>query len=163
MRKVLRGLVALGLVSIVFVPGRASSSDEPCTENTRACMIEAATTYLDALVSHDASNVRAAEDVRRTEEGNETANGKQELQQSLESPVMTTITGLRGLRWSVDTETHNATAIYVLDATTPVVPTVHGATALISERFKVDDGLITQIEAIFFVIPGPQEAGTGWE
>ena len=51
------------------------------------------------------------------------------------------ITGIRNVRWLVEGD--QAVAFYDLDVTTSDRP------VLISERFRVVDGLITEIEAIF--------------
>jgi hypothetical protein len=126
-------------------------------------MIEAAGKYLDALESHDASNVPLAETAVRTEQGGNTGNNAEEIRDGLEAPVMSSISGIRDRRWFVEPETHNAIAYYLLDSTTIPPTPAHTATGHIAERFKVIDGLIHEIEAIFWLSPGPTEEGSGWE
>jgi hypothetical protein len=58
-------------------------------------------------------------------------------------------------------EQHEAIAFYLLDVGSTIPPTAPAATVHLSERFKVEHGLITQIEAIFTVGTGPLE-GSGW-
>jgi hypothetical protein len=155
-------LAAGAVIGPIALAGPAGTG--PCTDGSRACIIEAGMTYLNALATQDGSGIRAAENVRRTEQGNETANGREDLQASVETPIMGVISGIRDVRWFVDTKTGNGTAFYLMDTTTPGAKTpLHTATAHISERFKVVNGLITEIEAIFWIDPGPQEASSGWE
>jgi len=54
---------------------------------------------------------------------------------------MNVITGVRNVRWIVEGE--QAVAFYDLDTTTSEKP------VLIAERFRVVDGQITEIEALF--------------
>lgn len=140
----------------------ARGAPGPCTNNSAACVIEAAGKYLDALVSHDASDVPLAETAVRTEQGGNTGNNAQEIRDGLESPVMSSISGVRDRRWFIEPETHNAIVYYLLDSTTIPPTPAHTATAHIAERFKVNDGLIQEIEALFWISPGPNEEGSGW-
>ncbi len=134
-------------------------------------MISAATTYLDALVSHDASHIRLAPDVVRTEEGHNTGTGAAAIKASVSIPTPDeSIIDKRNVRWFVDKPDHEAVAFYILDVGAEpnpptflpfVRPTVATGTVHLSERFKVENGLITQIEAIFTVSTTPCE-GDGW-
>jgi hypothetical protein len=141
----------------------ARGASGPCTSNSASCMIEAAGKYLDALVSHEASAVPLAQDAVRTEQGGNTGNGADEIREGLESPVMDSISGIRDRRWFVEPETHNATVYYLLDSTTIPPTPAHTATGHIAERFKVINGQIHEIEAIFWLSPGPTEEGSGWK
>ena len=119
--------------------------------STRESIIEAAEKYLfHGLVEHDGSKVPLAENVVRIEQGHNTGEGRDALVRSLAHDVMNLITGIRNVRWIVDGD--QAVAFYDLDVTTSDRP------VLIAERFRVVDGLITEIEAIFH----PQSA-TGSE
>ena len=109
--------------------------------DVRQSIIDAASTYLEALVSHDASKVPLAENAWRTEEGRNSGIGADDIRTRVASDVMAGITDIRDVRWFVDGE--NAIAFYLLDAS--------GATAHIVERFRVIDGLIHEIEAIFHI------------
>jgi hypothetical protein len=142
---------------------RATSENEPCTDGSRECVIASADTYLQALVSHDASEIRLAPDARRTENGLESGNNAEEIRSSLEPPTPDeSITGIRDKRWWVDGD--QAIVYYLADTSTlPPVDGVHTTTTRIAERFKVVGGLIHEIEAIFWVSPGPTPEGSGWE
>ncbi len=108
----------------------------------RESIIEAAEKYLfHGLVEHEGSKVPLAENVVRTEQGHNTGEGRDGLVESLAHDVMKVITGIRNVRWIVEGE--QAVAFYDLDVTTSDQP------VLIVERFRVVDGLITEIEALF--------------
>jgi hypothetical protein len=145
-------------------------------------MISAATTYLDALVSHDGTHVRLKPDVLapdgvtvlipgaiRTEQGIFRTTGSANIIKSVSLPTSDeSIIDKRDVRWFVDKPNHEAVAFYILDVGAPpnpllpfVRPTTALATVHLSERFKVDNGLITQIEAIFTVGTTANE-GSGW-
>ncbi len=109
----------------------------------RESVIEAAEKYLfHGLVEHDGSKVPLAENVVRTEQGRSTGEGRDGLIDALSHDVMNVITGIRNVRWIVEGD--EAVAFYDLDVTTSDRP------VLIAERFRVVDGLITEIEAIFY-------------
>ena len=136
-----------------------AQDNKPCNDNSEQCMISAATTYLDALVSHDATHTRLDPTVMRTELGGNTGTGAQAIRQSVSIPTPDeSIIDKRDVRWFVDKPNHEAVAFYILDVGAEpnpptflpfVRPTTATGTVHLSERFKVDNGLITQIEAIF--------------
>jgi hypothetical protein len=154
---------------IVYSQTSQAQDNRPCHDNSGRCMISAATTYLDALVSHDATHVRLAPDVIRTEEGSNTGTGAAAIRTSLSLPTFDeAIIDMRDVRWFVDQPDHEAIAFYLLDVgaiPNPLVPFVRPTTATgtvhLSERFKVENGLISQIEAIFYTSATPNE-GSGW-
>ncbi len=118
--------------------------------SSRESVIEAAEKYLfHGLVEHDGSKVPLAENVVRTEQGHNTGEGRNGLVEALAHDVMNVITGIRNVRWIVEGD--QAVAFYDLDVTTSDRP------VLIAERFRVVDGFITEIEAIFH----PQPATSG--
>jgi hypothetical protein len=102
-------------------------------------MIAIATSYLDALVSHDGTAVPFADDCRRTERGQDTGGSAQQIRTQLASEIMHGITGYRDVRWYVDGD--DAVAFYVLEA--------YDMQVQIAERFEIRDGQIHEIEAIF--------------
>ena len=109
---------------------------------TRESIIEASEKYLfRGLVEHDGSKVPLAENVVRIEQGHNTGDGREGLVEGLSHEVMNVITGIRNVRWIVEGD--QAVAFYDLDVTTSDRP------VLIAERFRVVDGLISEIEAIF--------------
>jgi hypothetical protein len=131
-----------------FAGIRPVGASGPCTDSSRACVVSAAQTYLDALKSHDGSQVRLDRNVVRYENGIETAYGAPYLRHQLETNnLLKLIIRLRDIRWMVDGD--QANAYYLIDTTGlpglgPKVSTAH-----VSERFRVRNGLVTEIEAIF--------------
>ena len=90
MRRMFAGLTCLATLGggLIFYSQAGQAQDNrPCNSNSEQCMISAATTYLDALVSHDATNVRLAPDARRTEEGFDTGDGATPIKQSVSLPT----------------------------------------------------------------------------
>jgi hypothetical protein len=112
----------------------------------RESVIEVAEKYLfHGLVEHDGSKVPLAENVVRHEQGNNTGEGREGLVAALSHDVMNVVTGVRNIRWIVEGE--QAVAFYDLDTKISDKP------VLIIERFRVVDGLITEIEALFHAQP----------
>jgi hypothetical protein len=71
------------------------------------------------------------------------------------------IIGIRGVRWFVEKPSHEAIAFYLLDFGNTIPPTAAAGTVHLTERFKVENGLITEIEGIFDASTTPNE-GSGW-
>ena len=118
----------------------------------RESIIEAAEKYLfHGLVEHDGSKVPLAENVTRVEQGHATGDGRERLVEALSHEMMNVITGVRNVRWIVEGE--QAVAFYDLDVTTSDRP------VLIAERFRVVEGLITEIEAVFYPQPATGSEG----
>src|SRR3954465_6624340 len=126
--------------------------------DTKAGRIATANTYLRSLVTHDTSDLQVAPTVVRWEEGGVTANGAEQICKGNQGPVTVedAVLGMREIRWVVS-DGDQAIAFYLLDS--PTSPTY------IAERFKVDHGLIQQIEAIFYIdiaglAAGPESAAS---
>ena len=118
--------------------------------SSRESVIEAAEKYLfHGLVEHDGSKVPLAENVVRHEQGHNTGEGRERLVEALSHEVMNLITGVRNVRWIVEGD--QAVAFYDLDTKASDKP------VLIAERFRVVDGLVTEIEAIFHAQPATTE------
>ena len=114
--------------------------------STRESVIEAAEKYLfHGLDEHDGTKVPLAENVVRIEQGGNTGEGRENLIEALAHDVMNVITGIRNVRWIVEED--QAVGFYDLDVSVSDRP------VLIAERFRVVDGLITEIEAIFHAQP----------
>ena len=171
MRRLFIALTCLATLGglLFYTQASQAAENKPCTNNSERCMISAATTYLDALVSHDASKIRLAPNVHRTEQGHDTGDGAAAIIKSVSLPTFDeAIIDKRDTRWFVDLPDHEAIAFYILDVgaePTPLLPFIRPTKATgtvhLSERFKVNDGLITQIEAIFSISSTPNE-GSGW-
>ena len=116
----------------------------------REVIIEAAEKYLfHGLVEHDGSKVPLAENVTRIEQGHNTGSGREGLIEALAHDAMNVISGIRNVRWIVEGD--EAVAFYDLDVTISDRP------VLIAERFRVVNGLISEIEAIFHAPPATGE------
>ncbi len=120
--------------------------------SSRDSIIEAAEKYLfHGLVEHDGSKVPLAENVVRHEQGHNSGDGREALIEALSHEVMNVITGVRNIRWIVEGD--QAVAFYDLDTKASDKP------VLIAERFRVVDGLITEIEALFHAQPATTGEG----
>lgn len=117
--------------------------------------IEVAETYIfGGLVEHDGDKVLLAEDAFRTEQGRSTGDNAAEIRASLESDALKVVSGVKNLRWVVECnfdEVCHASATFDLeiDGFSPPAPLL--PPVLISERFRIEDGLIHEIEAIFVI------------
>ena len=120
--------------------------------SSRDSVVEAAEKYLfHGLVEHDGSKVPLAENVVRHEQGHNSGDGREALVEALSHEVMNVITGVRNIRWIVEGD--QAVAFYDLDTKASDKP------VLIAERFRVVDGLITEIEALFHAQPATTGEG----
>jgi hypothetical protein len=145
-------MLSVALLSSLVVAPRANA-DEPCVDASRECVIATAMTYLDALISHDVSGVRLAPDVWRMNNGHVAARGEDEVRSAIR---VEPVAAIHSLRWVVEGE--DAVAVYDLDAdftrsvqTTTFAPV--SIPAYIAERFKVRDGLIHEIEVVYWGDP----------
>jgi hypothetical protein len=153
----MKKLVALACLAAAGPAAAQPASPPLCTDGSRACLIRTATSYLDAIVSHDGSKARLAPDVRRTVNGRE-KRGEAALRDSIgQEPPMA---GYDNLRWVVDEQTGRVAAFALLRVTaqrgTGQPQTVH-----LAERITVKDGLITEIEALYWNEDGLAR-GSGW-
>jgi len=130
---------------------RSRDGEKEASMSTREAIIEVAEKYLfHGLVEHDGHKVPLGENVVRIEQGHNTGEGREALVEALAHDVMNVITGIRNVRWFVEGE--QAVAFYDLDVTVSDLP------VLIAERFRVVDGLIVEIEAIFHAQPATESA-----
>jgi hypothetical protein len=124
--------LAVGLLAgIAIMVGRtASAASDPCD---RECLRGTMTTFLHALLEHDASKVPVADTVRVTEDG---------IEKPLASVgLLNTVTRLRGYRQDILDERAGMAGAHV------VVEEV-GAPVLLVVRLKVVDRAITEIETV---------------
>ena len=113
-------------------------------------------TYIDALFSGDGSSVLLAPDAWRIENGRDMGDSGPAIAQLLtqmmgEGPKL--VTGMEDLRWYVEGE--EAVAFYTLEIDPSALGPDNAGAELVKmpivERFRVHDGLITEVEP---VIPG---------
>ena len=105
---------------------------------SRDDVIATAQTYLDGIMHGDGSKVLLAPDAWRVEQGLNSGKNAEEIRRSLDRMGFGP-SAIRDLRWFVDGE--QAVAFYALD--------FGEMTAFLVERFRVVDGLITEIEVLF--------------
>jgi len=154
-------IVCAVLGGVVVLPTVGADPSSSCTDSSRACVISAARAYIDALVSHDGTKVPFAPAARRTENGMVTATSGAAIANDLSTNQGDrAIYAARDIRWFVDGD--QAIAYYLLDTAMPGSSAPHTTTVHLSERFKVDGGLIYEIEAIFWVSPGATPDGDCW-
>ena len=159
---------ALGILAAG--PVMAQSVKPICIDATRACLIRTAATYVAALASSDPSKVPLAPDVRVTKLAKPVSQGEAQVRAYLarEAPS----TGYRNARYVADEATGQVAAFFLLGVdlkesrasaaepekiNPPGQMTIH-----LAERFKIERGLITEIEAIYFSQPGTSAGESGW-
>ena len=163
--------LAITMTAALALHGAAQAQQvkPSCTDNSRACMIVAATSYLDGLTHHNGSKVLFAPDIVRTEQGREAGKGEVTLRAGLdkEPPML----GYANTRFVVDEKTHQLVYFTLLrlatDASRPATPapgekpqgpvTIH-----LAERFKIEHGLIIEIEAIYHTQADTSDGASGW-
>jgi hypothetical protein len=115
----------------------------PRGTDTRDDVLAAAQAYVGSLVSHDPSAVPLHDDVWRIENGAPSGDGADALRASLASEVMLPIRGVDDARWFVGGD--GAAVFYTLH----VKVGDDDLRMRIAERFRVVDGLLAEIEAVF--------------
>jgi hypothetical protein len=120
----------------------------------RAEIIAAAARYLEAIVSHEPDEVPFAAHARRFEQGHPHGDSADEIRAGLRASAMDVVTGMGPVRWIVEEASGQAVAFFE-------VSLVHGGTCRLAERFRVRDGLIEEIEAIFTIDDRPMRIAMG--
>ena len=169
-RGMLVSIVVGCLAAPAVHPGEGGQVAPRCTDDSRECMIAAAKSYLDSIVNHDASDVPFAPNVKRTEQGRVTGEGAADIRES--QKLQPDMDGHVNTRYFVDESTNNVVAFTLLRVTgrqeDPDRPTFRGPgerdpfTVHLAERFKVENGLITEIEAIFYSEQGTMDGTSSW-
>ena len=163
---------AIAALAIWMVQGTTAAHAEQvrptCTDDTRRCMIAAATSYLDGLVHHDGSKVLFAPDIVRTEQGHDAGKGEVILRAGLdkEPPML----GYTNTRFIIDREKHQLVYFTLLrlavdasrQTSAPGSPPPGPVTVHLAERFRIEHGLITEIEALFHTQAGTAVGTSGW-
>jgi hypothetical protein len=117
----------------------------------RAEIIAAATKYLEAIVSHEPGEVPFAAHARRLEQGHPHGDTPDEIRAGLRASVMDVVVGMGPVRWIVEEESDQAVAFFE-------VSLAHGGTCRLAERFRVRQGRIEEIEAVFAIDDRPMRA-----
>lgn len=125
----------------------------------RDCRVAAAQAYLDALVSHDASQVPLADNAQRVEQGRVTGTSGEDIRQGLEHDYrFRIITSVRDAQFIAEGD--EVAVLYTVDALGYGSQGREAASSRTFERFRVVGGLITEIEVVLKVIPGHYTAPT---
>jgi hypothetical protein len=171
--------IVLPLLIISSAPTFAADEPRPpCTSNATACLEKIGRLYIDALLSHDGSKIPLAANVRRTENALNNARGPHEVRESFVRTDM--VKQARDIRFWANEKTGDVVFFFRLDidltkdqigdGTTragntdyKVSVSVPAGTYTIheAERFRIDRGLITEIEIISHVETG-RGGGSGW-
>jgi hypothetical protein len=129
-------------------PRPARPARHPQGHDARDDVLAAAQAYVASLVSHDPAAVPLHDDVWRIENGAPSGDGADALRTSLASDVMQPIQGIDDARWFVDGD--GAAVLYNLRVKVGDVDMA----MRIAERFRVVDGRLAEIEAVFAPIAG---------
>jgi hypothetical protein len=135
-------------IEVVYTTGPGAPRPErpqryPAGSDAREEVLAAAKAYVGALVSHDGVAVPLADEVWRIENGKVTADGADALRKSLESEIMHTIEGIDEASWFAAKD--SAAVFYTLHARVGE----RDMFMRIAERFRVVDGRLVEIEAVF--------------
>lgn len=161
---VLTGLAA----SLLALPAAAQQVKPGCTDSSRACLLTVAKTYLDGIVTHDGSKALLHPKVRRVEQGDLIEEGEAAIRKSLfMEPDML---GLRSARYFVDEKKNTVLYFAVLPTRGTNADKKREAydmggkdqTIYLAERIKVEGGLITEIEAVYFPKMGSVDGQSHW-
>ncbi len=117
-------------------------------EERRAEMSSVVTKYLDALISQDGASIPLAAECWRSEQGKCAAKPAEGIRKSSTDPIMDGNSAYRDLRTWIDGD--DVIAFYLLD--------ISNSTVHIAERFRVIDGLIHEIEALYYLNPAQHQS-----
>jgi hypothetical protein len=144
----LLGAGALG-AAVLAGPAAAQEANRLCTDNSRACMVKTVQSYYEGLDKADGTKTPFGAKIRTTEQERimdltpETFRAEFRASEAIQK--------IRNVRMFVDEQRHQVVAFIILDVLIP--PKAGEApTPLYSirraHRFKVDNGLITEVEII---------------
>ncbi len=154
------GALVAGLIIIWTGVAGAQQTKPGCTDNSRECLVRAVDSYYNAMQNHDGRLAWFAPNIRRTLVGlpNNSGEdfimeGEKSIRESLDrAPHQTHLDH----RYWVDEQAHMVNAL-MLTSLQDRVSSIH-----VAERFKVENGLITEIEAVFYIDPTTRDGKTGW-
>ncbi len=135
-----------------------------CTNDSRACLIEAATAYLDGLQSRNPDPVPLAPDVRVTEQGRVRGEGIAKIRENIRT--LPPLAGRANTRFFVD-EAAKTVVVYTLlkipaGEAVPGRPSPAPITDHATLRIRIDRGLIHEVEAIVFLETGTLDGTSNW-
>jgi len=132
-----RAIIPAVLAAAAALGGTPAAAAPACDDG---CRIDAARAYVEALATHDASDVPLHPDATRVEAGIQTGFSGEQIRSDLEhGPQYRVIEGVRDARFVADGET--VVADFALDLVTPVVG------SRVHEVFTFEGGRIRTIVA----------------
>ena len=153
----------LSALLLPLSPLRAQQARPTCVADSRECMIASAQAYLDGLVTRDGSKVPLAVNVRRTLNAHAAIEGEDTVRKAIgAAPPMI---GYRNTRFIVDTAQHEIVYYTLLRLENDSFGPNRNAgpfTLHLAQRFKVEHGLIEEIEAIDSPEMGTTDGVSGW-
>lgn len=140
-------LILTAALAAWTLPARAADP-QACTDTSRACLIAAALTYVEGLQHADGQSVRLAPTARRTHNGgSKPEEGAPAIRTQISKERLH---NSRNVRLTVDEKTGDVFVFWITNG--PLQPTAH-----IAERIRVKSGLITEIEAFYWLDGRPAE------
>jgi hypothetical protein len=137
---------ACAALLLAAAPAAAQQVPPVCTDGSRACLVRTVEIYIDGLARNDASSIPFAPNVRCTEQGKVEANDEAQFRREL--TVYKVEMRARNLRWIVDAAAGSVAVFYLLD-----IGVFRGDppfTVRRGQRFRIEDGLITEVEVLNF-------------
>lgn len=152
LRRLTAAIVTFLATTAAPLAAQTPTAKPVCTENSRDCLIKTVDMYLGALDSGDFSMVPFGPTAMRWELGFNTGDGEPALRAtSLGQRPLVTQSFITDRRYYVDLQSKNVVLFAMLGAGGPS-PIHH------TERFKVENGLITEIEVILSIDAGNPKA-----
>jgi hypothetical protein len=142
------------------IPERRDQDFGPfgCGSNSRACAIETGNKYLDAVLSHDTSELPLAPDAWYLENCKPLGDNDLTIEALIQAPGQ--IVDLTHRRWFIDGE--HAVAFYFVwthPSGDPNTPKEEQQANFYAARLRVDDGRIKEIEVIYWPAQAAFEPG----
>lgn len=126
----------------------------PCTDEGRACLVETALTYVEALHKADPDLARLGPDAVRYRHNDKVRQDRDEIRASI---ARETMTGPRNLRSWVDEKSREVFVFWTLG-----VQQDAALTSQVAVRVRVRAGLIREIEAFIVRDGRPLDEAAGW-
>jgi len=142
------GLSAIAVLALLTAWGTPAGAAAPCTDNGRACQVTTAMTYVESLWKADPHHARLAPHARRTHNGGKRPEDSAEVIRA--GIAKEQLKDYRNVRLTVDEQKGDVFVFWITRGPQP-------QTAHIAERIRVKDGLITEIEAFFWLDDRPAD------
>jgi hypothetical protein len=131
------------LAALLVGVSPAYAADKACTDNSRGCMVAAASSLLEGMWAGKGADARLAPNVRKTENGGKSVTeGAAAIRKQLDGEHLA---GHKSVRFFVDEAKRDVFAFWMTGTGGDKPAAGH-----VAERIRVDKGLITEIE-VFWV------------